>query len=78
EENAARRVDKAAGASERHAAASRKVYDSAAGEISIINQLKRALSSNGANIIDLMLAGSLLGRARKGGLTTRQDWARCQ
>ncbi len=78
EENAARSVDKAAGARERQTAASRKVYDSAAGEISIISQLERALSGNVANIDDLIRAESLLERARKAGLTTLQDEAQYQ
>ncbi len=78
EEDAARSVDKAAGARERQAVASRKVYDSAAGEISIISQLERALSGNVANIDDLIRAESLLERARKAGLTTLQDEAQYQ
>ncbi|WP_305826389.1 phage tail tape measure protein [Pseudomonas aeruginosa] len=78
EEDSARSVDKAAGARERQAAASRKVYDSAAGEISIISQLERALSGNVANIDDLIRAESLLERARKAGLTTLQDEAQYQ
>ncbi|WP_225001831.1 phage tail tape measure protein [Pseudomonas aeruginosa] len=78
EEDAARSVDKAAGARERQAVASRKVSDSAAGEISIISQLERALSGNVANIDDLIRAESLLERARKAGLTTLQDEAQYQ
>ncbi len=78
EEDAARSVEKAAGARERQAAASRKVYDSAVGEISIISQLERALSGNVANIDDLIRAESLLERARKAGLTTLQDEAQYQ
>ncbi|EPB6908090.1 phage tail tape measure protein [Pseudomonas aeruginosa] len=78
EEDAARSVEKAAGVRERQAASSRKVYDSAAGEISIISQLERALSGNVANIDDLIRAESLLERARKAGLTTLQDEAQYQ
>jgi lambda family phage tail tape measure protein len=78
ESAAAATADKAAAARERQSVSSRKVSESAAGEIAVISRLEKSFEGNLSSIEQIIQAEGLLEQARKGGLVTIEDQAKYQ